>query len=94
MESVEDCTKELAALDEFIKSDTFRAFQQDLKDERQQVHALVFESVPQDDGELRAREQAMGLYTYIDSLQSWFSDRRAAIVSFLADAKQKQDIES
>lgn len=94
MESVEDCTKELVLLDEFLKSDTYRAFQSDIVDERQQVLTQVFEAVPQNDGELRAREQMMGLYTYMDSLQSWFLDRRAAIVSFIADAKQKQDIES
>ena len=92
MTSVEDAEHELAQLDVFLKSDTYNAFLTDLDAERLTVEAAIFESVPQTDGDVRDREQKMGLRTYIVNLQTWFTDRREAVVDFIADAKLKHSI--
>ena len=92
MESVEDCEKERELLSALLKSDSHRAFVQDMLEAKTDAENACFGSVPQTVGDMNDREQKMGLRNFADQTQSWFVDRLAAVESFLADAKQKDII--
>lgn len=89
--TVSEAKDELVLLDDFLKSSTYKDFVFELIVEVSSAEGAVFDMVPQTLGDQLEREQKVGLRNFARNLQSWFEDRREAIVQLIADDNQTVD---
>lgn len=87
---LDELQKEKLLLEQLIASEVYQQYVADLDEQVKAAQIAIFSSVPQTDGELREREQAMGYRNFAEAQKSWFIDRLTAVNETIADHIAKQ----